>query len=430
MGYSSGDKNSAERLPVIVEQPCGVFPGVEMFSAEYDAEDYCDWVDQSNGDPVPSPLVMYLQDATETTAPGHSRDVIRAVEQELRLQGSLFDNDRALKQLTLSGSIATDWSDDELYRLITTVQSSFYINTDSLNSWCAFTGGAIPSAERLRLLRVLGFNVLRMMPLPSAEENLPMESIAGALEQADRLGFRSTVLDMRRVQFEPNALESAMQSLLARVQPERICAPVTGERDTGVVDACLVDAGYLGFGLGWYLRAGDSWLQARTADRLSWTMLGYSELGNPDIIGVGPGALSAVSDFYGINQISLQAYAASLDDGILPIVRGVVLEDADVLRREIIAMILAAGRIEVAAIENKWGISFRHFFARESELLRTFEQNGWVRWTGDRVDILTHARRELVQICRVFDGRANPLSQAPHPGGRPAGADYTRSVHI
>jgi oxygen-independent coproporphyrinogen-3 oxidase len=433
MGYSDNTEKGGVRVPDVVEQPCGLYPGIEGFSPDYDAADYCDWVDQSNGDPLPAPLVLYVQNTVPgESAPSAGAAVAHAIEQELRLQGALFDDDRPLKQLICAGSIASGWSDDRLYQLVSVIQSSFYINNDSLTNWCACSSGVIPSMERLRLLRVLGFNHLRLMPETSAQQSLPVDQLAAALGQAKQLGFRTTILDLRRLPIGEAALEQAMAALLTNVQPDRVRTALPDGNDHAPIDLLLATSGYQDIGLGWYLRTGDSWWHARNSGRLYWTMLGYGELQSPDVVGIGPGALSAVSSFYGVNEASLKAYAAKLDEGVLPIVQGAALEDADVLRREILAMILASSCIRVSAIENKWGINFEQFFTCESELLHAFEQNHWLRWKADGIEIRTRAYRELIEICKVFDGRAsNPLTHVPHPGGRSAGTAHSHhSVNV
>jgi oxygen-independent coproporphyrinogen-3 oxidase len=432
MDGSSENEKVEFGVPGIVEEPCGLYPRIETFSSDYGTDDYCDWIEQSNGDPLPAPLVLYLQnEASSKTASVSDAAMAHAIEQELHLQGSLFDADRPLKQLICTGSIATDWNDDQLYRLVSVIQSSFYINPDSLSNWCACARGVLPSMQRLRLLRVLGFNHLRLVPESSAREALPVDVLADVLGEAKRLGFRTTILDLRKLTVEPVALQQALVALLADVKPDRIHTAPPPEGDGGAVDTFMASHGYQDIGLGWYLRTGDSWWLAANSDSLYWTMLGYGELHSPDIIGVGPGALSAVCDFYSINESGLPTYAASLDEGILPVARGIVLEDADVLRREIIAMVLASSCIRVSAIEDKWGIRFEQFFGCESELLRAFERNRWVRWQGERIEIRTRDYRALSEICRVFDGRnTNPLTHAAHPGGRSAGAAYNHTVNF
>ena len=88
------------------------------------------------------------------------------------------------------------------------------------------------------------------------------------------------------------------------------------------------------------------------------------------------------------------------------------------MRREIIAMMLASFCIRVPAIENKWGIRFEHFFARETAALGAFERNNWICRRDDKIEILPRGCRELAQICGVFDGRAGD-----RPGLVPATAD-------
>ena len=127
---------------------------------------------------------------------------------------------------------------------------------------------------------------------------------------------------------------------------------------------------------------------------------------SPDLIGVGPGAISSIGEFYGRNESDWQLYQSLLNDGQLPIVCGIELEADDVLRREIMIMILTASSIRTTAIENKWGIRFRQFFASETEQLRALEQKNWLDWQQDRIRIRARGYRELTQICRIFDRRA------------------------
>ena len=87
-------------VPDLVELAYGLYPGAEFFSAEYGPDDYGEWVAQSNGDPVPAPLAIYIQDSScDPSPPVRGRDISSsrkplALEQELRLQGALCDADR------------------------------------------------------------------------------------------------------------------------------------------------------------------------------------------------------------------------------------------------------------------------------------------------------------------------------------------------
>jgi oxygen-independent coproporphyrinogen-3 oxidase len=340
------------------------------------------------------------------------------IEHELRLQGRLFDADRPVRQLILTGSIADRWSEDQLYRLVSAIESSFFVNRDSFNSWCACVGDALPSLQRLRLLRALGFNHIRYAPEVRPGEVKDFVRLGEAVQHAQQLGFSKTVVDLRHLRKDQPDTAQTVEALLSEVQPDRIRVFLHEGEDRSAFDAHMLAFGYRNIGMDWYLRDADSWWRSRASDSLYWTLLGYSELKHPDVIGVGPGAMSAVCEFYGINAVQLPGYSACLDDGVLPVAQGTELEDGDVLRREIIAMMLASFCIRVPAIENKWGIRFEHFFARETAALGAFERNNWICRRDDKIEILPRGCRELAQICGVFDGRAGD-----RPGLVPAAAD-------
>ncbi len=402
MGRHDDTNDGGTHLPAIVEQPCGLYTGLEAFSSDYGAGDYSDWVEQSNGDPVPAPIVLYLQDAY----PLDQLEQARAIEQELRAQGALFDSDRPLEQIIFTGSIAAEWSENQLYRLVSAIQASFLVNQNSLNNWCACVGSAIPSEERLRLLRILGFSYIRFTLADPAPALAQVDSLVAAARQARRLGFNKIILDMRQVSAEPPPVD-VLESLVEQAGPDRIRMPHSGGNDQGSFDGVLASRGYRNMGLDWYLHENDSWWQARKANRLYWTLLGYSELHNPDVIGIGPAAVSSVGDCYAINAASPSVYAATLEQGGLPIVRGVELEPADLLRREIVAMILTASCIRVAWLEEKWGIQFDTSFAREKEQLQALERHKLVTGKTGRIDINARGYRELSEICNIFKSRAS-----------------------
>ena len=403
---------SAHAVPYVVEKSYGLYPGLASFASDYNAEDYRNWVEQSNGDPLPAPLALYIQDVCEGESPPvrgveiSSSRRLHAIESELMLQGALFDSDRPVQQFICAGAIATDWTDDQLYRLVSVVQETFSVNQSGLANWCACTGFVTPAPARLRLLRILGFSSVRLACMDHADAGDTLGRLGGAIRQARQLGFQQVVVDL--MFDEPRVLTPlpSIEHFLAEYRPDRV--RLMGARDNRCqsVIGVLASLGYQNIGLDWFLRADDFYLQAKASGHLYWSLLGFTDMPNPDVIGIGPGALSSVGEFYAANESRWENYQALLNRREIPVVSGLELEADDVLRREIMGMILAASCIRIAAIEEKWGIQFKKFFAYETERMPEYERKGWLQWQDDSVRILVQGYQELTELCRLFDHRA------------------------
>ena len=415
----SDTESSALALPYVVEKAYGLYPGLASFSSDYSVENYRNWIEQSNGDPLPAPLALYIQDACEDDSPPvRGEDIsssrrLHAIERELTLLGALFDADRPLQQLICSGSIATDWTDDQLYRLIAIVQESFSADQNGISNWCACMGCVIPSQDRLRLLRILGFNSVRFA-CPDHEGAVNgLAELGTAIGWARQVGIQQVVIDLRSHQPQPFMPIKALERFLTEQYPERVrlvCAHRNGYQSlTGV----LSSIGYQNIGHDWFLHRDDFCLRAKVAGQLCWSLLGFTELSNPDVIGIGPGAISSVGEFYAVNEPCWAPYQALLNQQKIPMVGGIELEADDVLRREIMGMILATSCIRVAAVEEKWGIQFENVFAYEAECLRDFEQENWLEWQADCIRIRVQGCRELTELCRLFDYRAREQLSRP-----------------
>lgn len=419
MFASIDTKCSALAVPDVVEKSYGLYPGVASFSSDYTAEDYCSWIEQSNGDPLPAPLALYIQDSCGGDSPPvRGADIsssrrLNAIECELSLQGALFDSDRPVQQLVCSGSISTEWTDDQLYRLVAVVQEFFSVNQSGIANWCACMGFVMPPQARLRLLRILGFSSVRFKFSDHADAGNALDKLGVVIKQARQLGIQQIVVDLSLNEQHVFTPIQIMERFLAEHCPDRVRLKCDHDNRYQSLTRILSSIGYQNIGLDWFLRTDDFFLQAKAAGTLHWSLLGFTVMPNPDVIGIGPGALSAVGEFYAANESHWDTYQALLNQRKIPVVRGMELEADDVLRREIMGMILAASCIRVAAIEEKWGIQFKRFFAYETKCLRDFEQKHWLEWQADSIRLRVQGHHELTELCRIFDHRAREQQAQP-----------------
>lgn len=402
MGFSANDY-SVISLPDIVEQPYGLYPALNAFSGEYRVDDYREWVDQSNGDPMPAPLAVYIQN--NLCQQNHPRSA-EAVQHELLLQRQLIASDRPMQQLLCAGNLLAAYSDDQLYQLIENVQKAFMIAPESQHDWCADVGTLLLPPARMRLLGILGFSGVRFTYQGGSSPESKLEELVTTVHVAQEAGMQTVALDLSAEVGRSTESIEELKILLQAVSRVRVMAA-----DGAYVIGLLKNQGFTALSAGWYVHADDPWLRAKSANALYWSLIGVSEMHSPDIVGIGPGAISAVGECYSANAAVGACYQASIiEQGKLPMVSGLELEADDILRREIMGMILAAGIIRISYIEDKWGICFTQFFAQESRQLGELEGRGWVsRQEGDIV-IIVHGCQALGSLCQLFDRRVRVTS--------------------
>jgi oxygen-independent coproporphyrinogen-3 oxidase len=231
------------------------------------------------------------------------------------------------------------------------------------------------------------------------------------------LGMRQVIVELCISGRNASPSAQWLQNFVQTVEPDRIrltaADQVSGrellatQRDTCV--QTLAELGYQHIGVDWFVRSSNRWWQARLALRLNWSLLGFTDMPRPDVVGIGPGAISAIGDSYAQNASDWDGYQTLLNRGDIPTQSGLELESDDILRREIMVAMLTASRIDITPIENKWGIEFRQFFGEELGYLKRFEKTGWVSIRAQVIVVHARGRHELAELCRIFDRRSRLL---------------------
>ncbi len=160
----------------------------------------------------------------------------------------------------------------------------------------------------------------------------------------------------------------------------------------------LGDSGYDAIGMDHYALAEDSLAVAAREGRLHRNFQGYTTGRDVDLLGVGPTAISQFPQLFSQNQRDLKAYAASIAAGLLPVERGLVVNDPEVLeRRALIQSVMCQFRV---AIDPER-------YALEWAELQTLARDGLVRLSLDDglgVAEVTEQGRWLIRaVAAVFD---------------------------
>ncbi len=163
-------------------------------------------------------------------------------------------------------------------------------------------------------------------------------------------------------------------------------------------------AGYEPIGMDHFAVAEDELARAAAASKLHRNFMGYTTKPAPDMVGCGVSAIGDVAGAFAQNVKKLSQYYEALDAGRFPIERGVRLDADDQVRRHVIRELMCNFRVDRRTVEERFGIAFDAYFARElDELSGTMTSDGIVSLAASSVEVTEPGRLLVRNVCMVFD---------------------------
>jgi oxygen-independent coproporphyrinogen-3 oxidase len=99
----------------------------------------------------------------------------------------------------------------------------------------------------------------------------------------------------------------------------------------------------------------------------------------------------------------LDDYYGMLEEGVLPVQRGLELTADDLARRAVIQALMCHFRVSIESIELAHLIDFRDYFAAELADLARFEADGLVEIGPEWITVTPRGRLLVRAICMSFD---------------------------
>ena len=162
-------------------------------------------------------------------------------------------------------------------------------------------------------------------------------------------------------------------------------------------------AGYLYIGMDHFARPGDELCVAQNNRTLHRNFQGYTTKAGADLLGLGVSSISGIDRTYAQNQRALKDYGAAIERQELPTMRGIMLNDDDVLRRAVISRLLCHCVLHKAEVEAEFGIRFDEYFAGELEKLEAFRADGLVNLSAQSISVTQLGRIFIRNVGMVFD---------------------------
>ena len=165
----------------------------------------------------------------------------------------------------------------------------------------------------------------------------------------------------------------------------------------------MTAAGYLQIGMDHFARPEDELAQARLRGNLTRNFMGYTVKAAPDMVGFGISAIGDVGGAYVQNVKKLSEYYPALEAGRFPVEKGFLLSEDDMLRRHVIHSLMCNFELDVAAVEERFGVEFDRYFAEELAELERSVDPGFYERRGRKMAVLPLGQLFVRNLVMPFD---------------------------
>jgi oxygen-independent coproporphyrinogen-3 oxidase len=421
------------------------YPTALQFTDRLTEADYRAKAKESNASDVPLSLYIHIPFChslcyycgCNKIVTRNEQRVARYMEmlyKEIDMQAELFDKARKVEQLHFGGGTPTYLDKEQLGKLMDHLRASFNFDESDEREFSIEVDPRTVDAERIQELWDLGFNRLSLgvqdfnedvqkavNRLQSREE---VEALVGAARKA---GFGSISFDL--IYGLPHQTVESFDATLDMViamQPDRLAVynyahlpqRFKGQRMINADDIPapetkldllhhtidkLCGVGYVYIGMDHFALPGDELVQARENGTLQRNFQGYSTHRQCDLIALGVSGIGGIGNMFAQNSVSTIDYENIIERGELPIVKGLLVDDDDLIRAAVIQDLMCYDSLSFDDFSKRHGIDFRDYFKAEIEKLDVLEKDGLINVSDAGIEITPSGRLLLRNIAMTFD---------------------------
>ncbi|RAX54756.1 oxygen-independent coproporphyrinogen III oxidase [Helicobacter sp. 16-1353] len=165
----------------------------------------------------------------------------------------------------------------------------------------------------------------------------------------------------------------------------------------------LSQNGYKMIGMDHFALESDELYKASLKGELKRNFQGYTAKKHTQTIGLGVTSIGEGHDYYVQNHKDYATYMKCLDSGILPVQRGIKLNDEDILRKNIIMRLMNNFVLDIKHIEEKFNINFKEHFKDSLEHLQEYVDLDLMTINDKEIRLNQTGSMLVRNIVMVFD---------------------------
>ncbi|MBT8082182.1 MAG: oxygen-independent coproporphyrinogen III oxidase [Gammaproteobacteria bacterium] len=421
------------------------YPTALQFTDTLTADDYREAAKKSNDSDVPLSLYVHIPFChslcyycgCNKIVTRNEERVARYMEmlyREIEMQSALFDRSRKVEQLHFGGGTPTYLDEQQLGALMAHLRASFNFDESDNREFSIEVDPRTVDEQRIRELWDLGFNRLSLgiqdfnEDVQKAVNRAQSPAEVRALVDAARdAGFGSISFDL--IYGLPHQTVESFNTTLDIVvgmQPDRLAVynyahlpqRFKGQRMINADDIPapetkldllrhtiekLCGVGFVYIGMDHFALPDDELVIARGNGTLQRNFQGYSTHRHCDLIALGVSGIGGIGNMFAQNSITTMEYEEIIERGELPIRKGLIVDDDDLVRAAVIQDLMCYDRLDYEDFGQRIGIDFREYFADEVAKLDVLEQDGLIELSDAGIEITPKGRLLLRNIAMTFD---------------------------
>ena len=427
------------------------YPTANLFDDRFTSDDYRAAVERSNSELDPKPLSLYFHipfcdtvcfycacNKIVTKMRDRATPYLEHLYREIEMQGELYDRSRPVDQLHWGGGTPTFLNQDQMRSLMAKTGQHFTLMDNDQGEYSIEIDPREIDPEGVHFLREVGFNRMSLgvqdfdPRVQKAVNRIQSEEITfAAINAAREAKFKSVSVDLiyglpfQSVDSFLVTLEKIMQARpdrfsvfnyahlptlfmpQRRINEEDLPSAAEKLEILQSVIRFLTEQGYVYVGMDHFARPDDELVIAQDKGLLYRNFQGYSTHADCDMVAMGVTAISQVNDIYSQNVRDEDSYYQMIDDGKLPLMRGIRLTADDMLRRELITQLICNFKLDINQFMTKQEINFGQYFEDEIKQLEIMQDDGLLNIDRDLITILPPGRLLIRNICMTFDAHLN-----------------------
>ena len=359
-------------------------------------------------------------------------DYLRYLELEVGLNIAKLGQGQVVSQLHMGGGSPTFLSDAELVQLMSVLRRNF--NFAPGGEYAVEIDPRTVNRERLAVLAEQGFNRLSFGVQdfePAVQKAVhriqPSEQVFDLVSASREIGFESVNVDLiyglpmqtpetfertliQVVKLRPDRIALyAYAHLPERFKPQRRIhasdLPPAASKLVMLSSAMriLMAAGYVYVGMDHFALPTDALAVAKRQGRLHRNFQGYSTQPDCDLIALGVSSIGRVGATFSQNVKTLDEYYDLLNQGRLPVARGMALSRDDLVRRTVIMALMCQGHVLFESVELSHLVDFKHYFGAELQALRGMQDQGLVELDDFGIHVTELGWFFVRGVAMVFD---------------------------